>query len=159
MAIRTLRIRRSWRQTDLASAADVSRALISLIERGHSDRVALSTIRRVAMALEARAEIALRWRGGELDRLLDAGHAALVEAVIRQLQRAGGWVVAPEASFSIFGERGSIDVLAWYERRRLLMVIEVKTELSDIQDLLMSSIANVASHRESARIATGTPPP
>ena len=38
----------------------------------------------------------------------------------------------PEVSCSIWGERGSIDLLAWQPRRRALLVIEVKTEITDV---------------------------
>jgi len=38
------------------------------------------------------------------------------------------WESLPEASFSSYGERGSIDVLAWNEAARTLLVIEVKTD-------------------------------
>jgi transcriptional regulator with XRE-family HTH domain len=37
-AFRAVRIRRGWRQQDVADRAGVSRALISLIERGKSGR-------------------------------------------------------------------------------------------------------------------------
>ena len=40
----------------------------------------------------------------------------------------------PEVTFSVFGERGSIDILAWHARSRSLLVIELKTELVDLQD-------------------------
>lgn len=82
-----------------------------------------------------RVEIIPRWRGGELDRLLNVRHATLATAVAAYL-RALGWEVAPEVSFSIYGERGSIDILAWHAASRTLLVVEVKTELVDIHDTL-----------------------
>ena len=39
-------------------------------------------------------------------------------------------------SFSIYGERGIIDVLAWHPQRRILLVIELKTEIVDINETL-----------------------
>jgi hypothetical protein len=36
----------------------------------------------------------------------------------------------------VYGERGSIDVLAWHPRARLLLVVEVKTELVAIEETL-----------------------
>jgi hypothetical protein len=50
-----------------------------------------------------------------------------------------GWVSEPEVSFSIYGERGIIDVLAWHPVRRILLMIELKTELVDINDLMGSA--------------------
>jgi hypothetical protein len=41
-------------------------------------------------------------------------------------------------SFSIYGERGIIDVLAWHPARRMLLVIELKTEIVDVSRLLGS---------------------
>jgi transcriptional regulator with XRE-family HTH domain len=136
---RTLRVRRGWRQEDLGQASGVSRGVISRLERGHLGSLSVATLRRVAAALEARVDLTARWRAGELDRLLDAGHAALVGAVIARLIGSGGWTAAPEVSFAIYGERGSIDVLAWHSTRRVLLVIEVKTELTDLQALLSTT--------------------
>jgi hypothetical protein len=41
-------------------------------------------------------------------------------------------------SFSIYGERGIIDILAWHPGRRILLVIELKTEFVDINELMGS---------------------
>ena len=46
-----------------------------------------------------------------------------------------GWEVAVEVSFSRFGERGSIDVLAFYPIRRALLVSELKS-VTDMQAML-----------------------
>jgi transcriptional regulator with XRE-family HTH domain len=40
-SIRAVRIRRRWRQADVAERAGVSRAFVSLVERGHLDRASL----------------------------------------------------------------------------------------------------------------------
>ncbi len=85
--------------------------------------------------MEIRLDLTPRWHGGELDRLLDAHHARLAGAVSHDLA-AARWLVTPEASFSIYGERGSIDLLAWHTPTRALLVVEVKTEVVDLQDLL-----------------------
>jgi hypothetical protein len=55
--------------------------------------------------------------------------------MIGQLLEAG-WTVQPEVSYSVFGERGSIDLLAWHESSRTLLVIELKTELTSIEETL-----------------------
>ena len=47
-----------------------------------------------------------------------------------------GWVVRPEVSFSIYGERGVIDILAWHPVRRALIVIELKTDIVDVNELI-----------------------
>jgi len=50
-----------------------------------------------------------------LDRLIDERHAALLGQTV-QLFRGAGWEVDVEVSFSIFGERGSLDVLGGTSR-------------------------------------------
>ena len=135
-AFRAIRVRRGWRQSDVGDRAGVSRAFISLVERGHLGAVSLATLRRVGAVLDIRLDIVPRWRGGELDRLLNAGHSALHESVISFLATVPGWEVMPEVSFSIYGERGVIDILAWHAPSRSLLVIELKTAIVDVNDLI-----------------------
>jgi len=59
----------------------------------------------------------------------------LSELIVRLLRRLG-WTVQLEVSFSHFGERGSIDILAWHAATRSLLVIEIKTELASVEGLL-----------------------
>lgn len=134
-ALRAVRVRKRWRQSDVAARAGVSRALVSLIERGHLSSVALRTIRSVASALDVRIDLVARWRAGELDRLLNAGHSSLEEALTRYL-KACGWEVAPEVSFAIAGERGWIDLLCWHAPTQTVLVIEIKTAIVDVQELI-----------------------
>jgi hypothetical protein len=47
-----------------------------------------------------------------------------------------GWVVRPEVSFSKWGERGIVDLLAWYPMSASLLVIELKTEIVDVGEIL-----------------------
>jgi transcriptional regulator with XRE-family HTH domain len=133
--LRILRLRAGFTQAALARRAGISRTAVSTLERGHVGALPLDRVRAVAGALEVRLDVTPRWRGSDLDRLLDAAHAALVDQVVAILS-GHGWEVAPEASFSIFGERGSIDVLAWHPARRTLLVVEVKSRIVDIQSLL-----------------------
>lgn len=137
MAIRTVRVRRRKRQADIAVAVGTSASTISSIERGWLDAVALGTLRRVCAELELRAEIRVRSRGGDLDRMVSARHAQLVEAIIAALRRdSPEWQLLPEASFAVWGERGVIDIFAWHPGRRALLVIEVKTEIVDVGEML-----------------------
>jgi transcriptional regulator with XRE-family HTH domain len=138
-ALRSIRIRKRLRQQDLAARAGVSRTIVGRIEHGRLDSIPLGTIRRVAVALDARLDAALRWQGGDLGRLINARHAAMHEAMAAVFAGLDGWVAEPEVSFSIYGERGVIDVLAWHPGRRILLIIELKTELVDINDLMGSA--------------------
>ena len=136
-AIRSVRIRRRWRQADLAVRSGVSQSTISRLERGHSGTLTLDTIRTVAAALDVRVDLTPRWRAGDLDRLLNARHSALHELVASWFAaELPAWVLAPEVSFSIRGERGVVDILAWHPGRRALLVIELKTEIADANELV-----------------------
>jgi hypothetical protein len=84
-----------------------------------------------------RVNLIARWRGGDLDRLLNARHSAFHEAVAREFaRRFPEWTLAPEVSFSVYGERGVIDVLALHAGRRALLVIELKTDVTDVNELV-----------------------
>lgn len=135
LTIRALRRRRGWRQHDLAAAAGVSQSLISLVERGHLDSVSLATLRRVLAALDARGDLDVRWRGGELDRLIDERHAELVGAVVAELGSLR-WSTVVEVTYARYGERGSIDVLAYRNDVSVLLVVEVKSELTSVEETL-----------------------
>ena len=58
------------------------------------------------------------------------------EVMARFFAAMGDWVTEPEVSFSIYGERGIIDILAWHPTRRILLVIELKTEIVDVNEML-----------------------
>jgi len=132
--LRSLRRRRRWRQIDVARAAGVSQALVSLVERGHLDGVTIRTLRAIHAALDARLVFELRWRGGMLDRVSDEKHALLVNLVVAILG-AFGWTTIVEVSFNHYGDRGSIDILAWHPVLATLLVIEVKSEVTSMEEL------------------------
>ena len=134
-SLRALRHRRHWTQRRLAAVAGTSPASISRIETGQFDAMPVARLVRVATALGARLDLSVRWNGEQLDRLLDEAHAHLVDATVRLLA-AAGWTVAIEASFAVGAERGSIDVLAFRPDRRVLLVVEVKSVVPDLQGTL-----------------------
>ena len=133
-SIRIVRIRRRIRQADLAALVGLSQPTISRIERGRIGGVTIDTLERVFAELGIRANLQTWWDGAELDRLLAGRHSAMHEALARLFDGLPDWVTAPEVSFAIFGERGVIDVLAWHVASRSLLVIELKTELADVQE-------------------------
>jgi len=134
--LRAIRVKKRWRQTDVAAKARVSPAVVGRVERGGASTVALGRLRRIAAAVGARFDSFVRWDGADLPRLMDARHSAMHEAVAGLLSSLDGWTFEPEVSFSIYGERGVIDVLAWHPGRRMLLVIELKTEVVEIGALL-----------------------
>lgn len=147
--IRALRLRRRWRQQDLADAAGISRPVVARIEAGDRS-VPVEKLEKAAAGVGARTDLRLLWNGEALDRLLDAAHAGLVDAVVRHLV-AAGWEVATEATFWIRGERGSIDILAWHAATRMVLVIEVKSVVPDVQAMLASLDRKVRLALEIAR--------
>ncbi|HEU0244319.1 MAG TPA: helix-turn-helix domain-containing protein [Candidatus Limnocylindrales bacterium] len=132
--LRAVRVRRGLRQSDLAAAAGVSQSTVSRLERGVLGPVPISKLRAVAEALEVRATVRLHGTGADLDRLLAAAHSGMHEELARMFSGLPAWVSLPEVTFAIYGERGAIDVLAWHAPTRSLLVIELKTELVDMQE-------------------------
>ena len=110
---RALRIKKRWRQIDLARRAGVSRSVVSDIETGRISRSRVEDVLSVIGALGGRIDFMVRCQGGDLDRLLNARHALHVR-----------------------GERGVIDILAWHAATRTLLIIELKTEIVDVSELM-----------------------
>jgi transcriptional regulator with XRE-family HTH domain len=137
-SLRVIRIRKRLRQKDVAAFARVSPTIVARIEHGRLTNVSLGSIRRVAQALDARLDLFVRWQGGDLGRLINARHAAMHDVMAQTFAALEGWLAEPEVSFSIYGERGVIDILAWHPTTRTLLVIELKTELVDVNDLMAS---------------------
>jgi transcriptional regulator with XRE-family HTH domain len=134
-SLRVLRQRRALRQVDIARVAGISQAAVSLIERGHLRSLSLRAVRAAFEAVDAGFEGHVVWRGGELDRVLDEGHALLGGAATALL-RPCAWQIAPEVTFSRYAERGSIDLLATRSDCSAVLVIELKTRLMSVEDTL-----------------------
>ncbi|MEO5963966.1 MAG: helix-turn-helix domain-containing protein [Candidatus Limnocylindrales bacterium] len=134
-SIRAVRVKRGWRQEDLAIAAGLSRASVSRIELGQLESIQIGMVRKVCATLGIRLTEA-RWQGAELDRLLGSRHSAMHEELARLFASLPDWVAVPEVTFAIFGERGAIDLIAWHAASRSLLVIELKTEIVDVQAMV-----------------------
>ena len=128
--LRMLRIRRGWRLRDVADRAGLSPTTIGRTELGSIASV--SIVRAHAAVLDIRVEWRVVGRGADVARLLDEEHAAIVETIASSLAGAG-WLVEAESSYS-----GRIDLLAFDRASRALAMIEVKTDLADLQDLFGS---------------------
>lgn len=134
-AVRFLRLGKGWAQETLGSRAAVSREMVSRLERGDLSGMTLDSIDRIARALGGTVQLTIRWQGEQLDRLMDAAHAALQQAVAEVL--AGlGWEVRVEVSFNHFGDRGRIDLVAYHAGLRILLIVEIKSALGDLQETL-----------------------
>ena len=120
-SIRAVRVKRHWRQADWrrrpACHAPSSRSSAATSSRRH---------------WSCSAAWRVRWTSGSTCRSLACRRARLAaecEALDvprggrAVLQAAPGWSYAPEVSFSVYGERGTIDILAFHapSRCRYLM--------------------------------------
>lgn len=135
-AVRQVRIRRDLRQLDLARTAGISRATVSRIERGHLGSLSVDTVRRVAAALDIRVDLIARWRSGDLDRLLNSHYSRFHELVARRFASLPGWIARPEVSFAHYADRGVIDILAFHSESGMVLVIELKTDIADVNEMV-----------------------
>lgn len=134
--LRAVRRRRGLTQADLAALAGVSQETVSRLECGRSDSATLHTIKQVTAPLGITVDLVFRWKGPELERLIDARHARLVKAVVSRF--GAEWQTVVEYTFNHYGERGSVDVLAWHAAARVLLLVEVKSELDSLESVLRS---------------------
>lgn len=144
-SVRVVRVRLGLRQRDLGAKAGVSQQTVSMFELGQLENMSLGSIRRIARAVDGYLGLTFGWRGATLDRLIDERHAVLVSRIKRVLEIAG-WKVELEVSYSEYGERGSIDLLAWHEPTRTMLIVEVKTEIGSVE-------ATLRKHDEKVRLA------
>ncbi len=128
-------MRQQLTQAALSLQAGVSRRAVAMLERGGAGRLRVETMEAILTRLGGRLDLRVFWNGPELDRLLDAAHAALGALIKRRLEW-WGWIVRVEVSYSRYGERGRIDLLAWHPATGVLLVVELKTDLVDVQALL-----------------------
>jgi DNA-binding XRE family transcriptional regulator len=137
VGIRRSRERLGRRQIDVAQEVGVTRQCVSLAERGHLDGLSVRTARSIAAVVGIDLPFAARGRGAQLDQLIDEEHSAMVEEIVRRLL-ADGWETMVEFSFNDYGDRGSVDVLAWHAGCQALLVVETKSRLANLQETCRS---------------------
>ena len=64
---------------------------------------------------------------------------------------AAGWLVAAEVSFNHYGDRGRYDLLAHHAALALVLAVEVKTAIGDVQETLGRLDMKVRLARDIAR--------
>lgn len=111
---------------------------VPLLERGHFDGFRVKVVGVVCVALEMSLPFSPRWRGPDLGRMLDREHATLVDQTVARL-KSEGWPTLVEYTFSVFGERGSVDVIGWRDDFAARLIAEVKSAIVDQQDLFSST--------------------
>ena len=131
--LRAIRRQLNFTQAKLAVEARVPREDIIAVEAGRASEIELARLRRLFAAVDARLTVTVWWRGAAADQLLDARHASLSEHAI-QVFASLSWLVLSEVTFSEFGERGSIDILAGQLQTRSVVVGEVKPSIGSIEE-------------------------
>jgi transcriptional regulator with XRE-family HTH domain len=121
-SIRALRLRKGWSQAELAERSGVSQEAVSRMERGALAGMTIARVDQIAMALGVSVAVQVRWQGEQLDRLVDAAHAALQQEVA-ELLIGLGWLIRVEVSFNHYGDRGRVDLLAFHPLLRVLLVV------------------------------------
>ena len=94
----------------------------------------VGTLERVFAELGIRTNLQTWWEGAELDRLLAGRHSAMHDAVARMFESLPEWTIAPEVSFAITASAASSTSWRGTRRAERLLVIELKTELVDVQE-------------------------
>ena len=131
--LRAIRRRKGWPQAKVAAQLSISQSELSRRERGSLEDCSVAEVEQWGATLGAHVSIELRVDGER--PLMDARHARLQNWIVGVL-RQHGWSVLVEHSFNHYGDRGRIDVLAYHPIDRVVLVIEVKTRIDDVGDIL-----------------------
>ena len=129
-----VRLSRRWSQRRLGRVTGLDHSVIGRIERGQMPELSFRTAIRVLNGLGVEPNLRLIAPRVAEPAVRDRAHARCVATVARRLVRAG-YMVVTEAEVGSGRWRGFIDVIAMHPSQRLLLVIEVKTELRDIGDV------------------------
>jgi len=131
-AIADVRRALRWSQAELAARAGVSQAWISRVEGGKLEQLTIAGSARILAAMGARLSIDVDAPYlGDRRQQQDPAHARLSARVALLLRRAG-WSVETEVEIGGDRSRGWIDILAFHPSSRVLLVIELKTEIRDL---------------------------
>ena len=148
--VREARLLLGLTQRGLAASAGTSQTMISRIENARSDALDLIVVERLLRAIGATMSLGVSARHLEdRRRQRDAVHARLNGYVARNLER-DGWQPATEVWIGDAAPRGWIDLLAYREADRSLLVEETKTDIPDM-GALQRSVAFY--EREAAGVA------
>ena len=136
--VRDARTLIGWSQRELAERADTSQPTVSRLEHDRSTHLDLVVARRLLAELGIRARLDVDAHHlADRRRQHDGVHAILNGYGARRLE-ALGWRIATEVRIGDGAPRGWIDLLAFREADRSLLVDETKTELRDIGGLQRS---------------------
>ena len=129
--VRTTRLPLGWTQRELSRRSGVPQSQISQLERHRISDVRLTDVHSILVALGVRYRLILDPPIVEARMQADLVHARCSAHVERRLQ-AAGWRTAREVEIGSDRSRGWIDLLAWHPESRVLLVIEIKSEIHDL---------------------------
>lgn len=130
--VRELRSTIGWTQKTLGRRAGVSQSMVSLIENSRRPDLTFATADAVIGAMGGRLSITVDAPYlSDRRRQRDPAHARLAAHVASRL-RAAEWEIRAEVEVGGDRSRGWIDLLGWNHRSRVLLVIELKTEIHDL---------------------------
>jgi transcriptional regulator with XRE-family HTH domain len=132
--LREIRRYKGWTLRRAAAEAGLSVAQAWRIEADLVESAA--SLSRYARGLGATVDVFVRYQGADLDRLLNRRHSAMHGRIGELFESLPAWSAIPEATYSVYGERGVVDWVAWHAETRTLLIVELKTALVDVNDLL-----------------------
>jgi transcriptional regulator with XRE-family HTH domain len=135
---RDARLLIGWSQRELARRAGVAQATVCRVEAGTARSIDMVTLGRLLAALGLRASVDVDdFRLDDRRRQRDGVHAQVNGTVARRLERSC-WRTATEIMIGDGIPRGWIDLLAYREVDRALLVEESKTDIPDMGGLQRS---------------------
>lgn len=132
-SLRAIRRRKGWSQRRVAAQLGISQSELSRRERGSLENCSVAEVERWGVALGAHVSLDVRVEGER--PLSDERHARLQNWLVGMLHQHG-WSVLAEHSFNHYGDRGRIDVLAHRPIDNALLIVEIKTRIDDVGDVL-----------------------
>ena len=142
-----------------AGAAQATVARIAGVDRSHLTRIEAGTTGAslealIALATALGAEVSIRFFPGTGPRLTDHLQAPMVEGLVRILDP--GWRAHPEVP--VFRPaRGVIDVVLERPAERLLVAVEVHSQIRRLEQLLRRSAEKADSLDSSTLVGPGPP--
>jgi transcriptional regulator with XRE-family HTH domain len=130
-SVSTLRTTLGWTQAELGRRAGVSQSFVSRVEKGRPS-LSIDDATRLLQTMGARltVEVSAPFLA-DREHQRDPAHARCSSYVAARLRQAG-WLTAAEVEVGGDRSRGWIDVLAYHPQHRLMLVIEIKTEVRDL---------------------------
>jgi transcriptional regulator with XRE-family HTH domain len=132
LAIGDVRRAIGWTQQELGRRSGFSQSFVSLVENGKLGDLTFDSAGRLLEAMGARLNVGVSAPFmADRSPQRDPAHARCSSYVAQRLRREG-WQTAGEVEVGGDRSRGWIDLLAYDPRSRMLLVIEIKTEIADI---------------------------